>query len=211
MKRREWMKLLLMCMMAAVLVIGMSACGSSSQGSDEETAAQTQESEAAEDAETEAEAGSEDAETAGGSETAGQASPDFEAELADGTTLTLSEEEGKVILLNFWATWCNPCVEEMPALQHLYDDYNASEVQILAIDCAETKGEVDGFISDNGYTFPFAYDENGAIGELYPTNGIPYTVIIDQKGNIAETFIGSEGADAQYEKYKAAIDKLLGR
>ena len=206
MKRREWMKLLLMCMMATVLVIGMSACGSS--GSEDETAAQTEEaaeSEAAEDAETEAEAGSEDAAAEA------EKAPDFEAELADGTTLTLSEEEGKVILLNFWATWCNPCVEEMPALQHLYDDYNASEVQILAIDCAETKGEVDGFISDNGYTFPFAYDENGAIGELYPTNGIPYTVIIDQKGNIAETFIGSEGADAQYEKYKAAIDKLLGR
>ena len=206
MKRREWMKLLLMCMMATVLVIGMSACGSS--GSEDETAAQTEEaaeSEAAEDAETEAEAGSEDAAAEA------EKAPDFEAELADGTTLTLSEEEGKVILLNFWATWCNPCVEEMPALQHLYDDYNASEVQILAIDCAETKGEVDGFISDNGYTFPFAYDENGAIGELYPTNGIPYTVIIDQEGNIAETFIGSEGADAQYEKYKAAIDKLLGR
>ena len=79
MKRREWMKLLLMCMMAAVLVIGMSACGSSSQGSDEETAAQTQESEAAEDAETEAEAGSEDAAAEA------EKAPDFEAELADGT------------------------------------------------------------------------------------------------------------------------------
>ena len=196
MKRTELIRLIIISMMAVIFAIGMTACGNKSAEQDQtETEAVTEAEEAAGDAD---------------SEQAGETAPDFEAELADGTTMTLSEAEGKVVLLNFWATWCGPCVEEMPAIQKLYDDYNATKVQILAVDCAETRGEVDTFIREQGYTFPIVYDEDGSIGSLYPTTGIPYTVIIDANGKVVQTFLGSDGADAQYEKYKAAIDKALG-
>ena len=196
MKKREWVRLLMICMLAVVLVIGMSACGNKSDSSQEAT--DTEQA-----AEEQAAAEDETAET-------GDKAKDFEAELVDGTTFSLSDAKGKVVLLNFWATWCEPCKEEMPAIQKVYDDYMPSEVQVLAVDCAETKGEVDTFLDDAGYTFPVAYDEDGTIGALYPSSAIPFTVIIDKEGKIAETFVGSEGADAQYDKFTNVIDKLLG-
>ena len=120
----------------------------------------------------------------------------------------MSENSGEVILLNFWATWCGPCRDEMPAFEKLHREYG-DKVQILAVDCAESRDEVDQFISDTGYTFPIAYDEDGSISELYPTDGIPYTLVIGRDGNIKAYYLGSEGADAQYEKYKSSIEEAL--
>ena len=199
MKKREWVRLLMICMLAVVLVIGMNACGNKSDSGQEAT--DTEQAAATEEAQ---------ADTDQKDEMIGEAAADFEAELADGTTFSLSDAKGKVVLLNFWATWCEPCKEEMPAIQKVYDDYMPSEVQVVAVDCAETKNEVDTFLDDAGYTFPVAYDEDETIGSLSPSRAIPFTVIIDQEGNIAETFVGSHGADAQYEAFTAAIEKLLG-
>lgn len=142
----------------------------------------------------------------------GDEAPDFEAELAGGGTFKLSDADGKVVLLNFWATWCGPCCEEMPAFERLYKEYDADEVQILAVNVAEPKSDLDRFIEDNGYTFPIAYDEEGIItADLYPTEGIPYTVVIGKDGTITETFVGASSADAQYKIYKKAIDEALAK
>lgn len=140
----------------------------------------------------------------------GDTAPDFTAELSDGSIFTLSEQSGKVVLLNFWATWCGPCVGEMPAFEKLHKEYG-DEVVILAVNCLEDKDTVDRFISDNGYTFPIAYDEEGSINMKYPTDGIPYTLVIGIDGSVHKIYVGAADADTQYQEYKSAIDTVLGR
>ena len=140
--------------------------------------------------------------------TVGNTAPDFTAELADGGSFTLSEQTDKIVLLNFWATWCGPCVGEMPAFEKLAEEYK-EEVAVLAVNCMEDEGTVNQFIKENGYTFPIAYDEKGTINEKYPTDGIPYTLIISKDGVVKRIFVGAKDADAQYEEYKNAIEEVL--
>ncbi|MCM1170646.1 MAG: TlpA family protein disulfide reductase [Clostridium sp.] len=139
----------------------------------------------------------------------GDAAPDFTAEMTDGTTFVLSEQRDKVVLLNFWATWCGPCVKEMPAFEKLNSEYG-QEVVILAINCMEDKDTVNKFISDNEYTFPFAYDTEGEIARKYPSDGIPYTLVIGRDGLVKNIYLGAFDADKQYEEYKTAIEAALG-
>lgn len=137
----------------------------------------------------------------------GDTAPDFTAALADGSEFTLSDEQGKVILLNFWATWCGPCVREMPAFERLKEDYGEN-VAILAVNCMEDAGTVAAFIEENGYTFPIAIDEEGTVSMKYPTQGIPYTLVINGDGIIQNIYMGAADADTQYKEYKSAIDAV---
>lgn len=137
----------------------------------------------------------------------GDSAPDFTANLADGNTFTLSEQQGKVVLLNFWATWCGPCVREMPAFEKLHTEYGDDAV-ILAVNCLEDTDTVDAFITENGYSFPIAYDTDGSVNMRYPTQGIPYTLIIDGEGIIQKIYVGAADADTQYQEYKGAIDEI---
>lgn len=138
----------------------------------------------------------------------GDTAPDFTAQLADGGSFTLSEQNDKVVLLNFWATWCGPCVGEMPAFEKLVGEYQ-EEAAILAVNCLEDEGTVNQFIKENGYTFPIAYDEKGTINAKYPTSGIPYTLVIGKDGVVKKIFVGAQDADAQYKEYKNAIEEVL--
>ena len=135
------------------------------------------------------------------------AAPDFTAPLNNGKTFTLSEHKDQVVLLNFWATWCPPCVGELPAFEQLKND-QIDGLEIVAVNCAESKRTVDSFIAQNGYTFQFAYDENGAVGALYPTDGIPYTLVI-KDGKIVKTFLGAPRDP--YNEYKNAVLECLGQ
>ena len=138
----------------------------------------------------------------------GDSAPDFTVETADGGTFVLSEHSGKVVLLNFWATWCGPCVREMPAFEKLHSDYG-EDVAILAVNCMEDKDTVNQFIFDNGYTFPIAYDLEGTTSMKYPSDGIPYTLVIDRDGIVRDIYLGARDADEQYEEYKSAIEAAL--
>ena len=137
----------------------------------------------------------------------GDEAPDFTAELADGSTFTLSNQKGKVVLLNFWATWCGPCVNEMPAFERLHSEYG-DEVAILAVNCLEEKETVNRFIADENYTFPIAYDVEGSINGKYPSDGIPYTLIIDKEGVVKKIYVGAADAETQYQEYKSAIEEV---
>ena len=134
--------------------------------------------------------------------------PDFTAELVGGGSFSLSENRGKVVLINIWATWCGPCVEEMPAFEKLNGEYG-DDVKIICVNYKKKKKSVDRFVSENGYTFPVAYDEDGAINGLYPTDGIPYTLVIGKDGKVKNSYVGSSGMEEQYRTYKAAIDAAL--
>lgn len=140
----------------------------------------------------------------------GDKAPDFTADTVSGEKFTLSENSGKVVLINFWATWCGPCVGEMPAFERLNKEYG-DDVEILCVNCVESNDTVDAFVKENGYTFPIAYDPEGEINYKYPTQGIPYTLVIGKDGIISAIYIGSEGEEEQYQKYKSSIDEALAK
>ena len=134
----------------------------------------------------------------------GNKAPDFTAELIDGSTITLSDLKGKPVIINFWATWCGPCVREMPAFERLKEDFG-DEIGIIAVNCGDDADTVKDFASENSYTFPIALDESYEVTMLYPTNSIPYTVVVDANGKITHISAGAADADTMYEKYKEAL------
>lgn len=140
--------------------------------------------------------------------TEGEAMRDFTAELINGDSFTLSDHKGKVILLNFWATWCGPCVGEMPAFTALKEQYG-DDLVLLAVNSGEEKSIVTKFLLNNGYTFPVALDPDYAVSSIYPSDGIPYTVIFDTEGNVAHIQVGAGSAEQMYLYYSQLIDELL--
>ena len=138
----------------------------------------------------------------------GDAYRDFTTTLVDGSEFTLSDQEGKVILLNFWATWCGPCVGEMPAFTRLVETYG-EDLALLAVNCGEDEETVRSFLEKNEYTFPVALDPEYAVCLLYPSEFIPYTVIIGTDGKVAAIETGADDADTMYAYYCETIDGLL--
>lgn len=132
----------------------------------------------------------------------GVEAPDFEIQLTDGETFKLSDQRGKVVLMNIWATWCGPCVAEMPDINRLAEDYK-DELVVIGVNCGEPEQTVVDFVEENGYSYLFAADPDYMIsGMLYPTQAIPYTVIIDGNGFVHEVVRGG-GQDmySVFEEY----------
>jgi len=109
----------------------------------------------------------------------------------DGKAHSLSDYRGRVVFLNFWATWCPPCRGEMPSMQKLYLSWDQEKYVMLAVNLRDSKDTVSAFASQNGYTFPILLDETGAVGSQYQVSGIPTTIIIDEKGNVLHRTVGS--------------------
>ena len=115
--------------------------------------------------------------------TSGQA-PGFTLDSLDGGTITLGDLEGQVVVLDFWAVWCRPCVEAMPHLQRLHERYADQGVVVLAINVEEDRGEVAEFVADHGYTLTVLFDSNGRVAGAYGVVGIPHTVVVDREGEV---------------------------
>jgi len=131
--------------------------------------------------------------------------PDFEMTFSDGETASFADYHGKKILLNFWATWCGPCVGEMPAFQRLAEEY-PDDLMILAVNCGESRETVQKFMEDNSYTFPVVTDEEGDIQALFGgITSIPLTVIVDEEGCVVTSHLGASDADTMYETYKESL------
>jgi peroxiredoxin len=114
----------------------------------------------------------------------GDLAPDFDLATLDGGRVKLSDFRGKAVLLNFWASWCGPCAEEMPALERLYDNLRARGFTVLAVGVEDPAEELRKFSQKFGLGFPVLIDADGKVRERYKIEGFPETVLIDPEGKI---------------------------
>ena len=119
--------------------------------------------------------------------------PEFELTSLDDDTVTLSDLRGKVVLLNFWASWCPPCRSEMPAMQKIYTAFGPDEFVILAVNNLQQDGlaEAQKFIAERNLTFPTLLDTDGQVSAAYQIRSLPTSFFIDQEGLIREIVIGA--------------------
>lgn len=121
----------------------------------------------------------------------GDKAPDFTVEMIDGSSMTLSQLKGKVVVVNFWATWCPPCREELKHVQaEIIDRFKGEKFVFLPISRGEAAKTVKAFLEKAGYKFPVGLDPKQAIYKLFASNYIPRNFVIDKKGNIAYLSVG---------------------
>ena len=108
----------------------------------------------------------------------------------NGKTHSLSDYRGKIVLLNFWATWCKPCTTEMPAMQACYDRLRDKGFVVLAVNELEDEAKVREHIKTHGHTFPVLMDKDNRVANQYGVFGLPVSVFIDEKGMIQEYIKG---------------------
>ena len=121
----------------------------------------------------------------------GVPAPNFTLPDLDGKMINLADYKGKVVLLNIWATWCAPCVKEMPSMEKLYQELKDEGLEILAVSIDETGSEaVRPFMEKHKLNFPALTDTEGKTKTLYQTTGVPESFIIDRDGIIVEKIIG---------------------
>ena len=121
----------------------------------------------------------------------GDLAPDFQLEDTKGNKVTLSDLRGKVVLVNFWATWCPPCIEEMPSMERLNEVIAGDDFVMLAINTEENgRSVVPAFLEKTPYTFPILYDDKGVVQKSYGVFKFPESFIIRKDGTVAEKIIG---------------------
>jgi len=118
--------------------------------------------------------------------------PDFQLATSDGSTMHLSDLRGKVVLLNFWATWCPPCKAEMPDLDAIHREYGPEhDFTVVGVNVGGEEAEVNAFAKQHGITFPLLLDTNGSVtNNSYNIRSLPTSLIIDRAGNIRDAWIG---------------------
>ena len=126
----------------------------------------------------------------------------------DGNTIRLTDFQGKVVFVNFWATWCIPCRLEMPAMERLYREFKGQGLVILAVNVQERPGPVRTFVRELELTFPVVLDSKGAAAMAYAVRGLPATYLIDRNQVIVGRAIGAREWDSK--DGRAYIRALLG-
>lgn len=123
----------------------------------------------------------------------------------DGNEVSVDEFEGKVVLIDFWETWCGPCLQVFPAMQDLREEH-PDKFEVLAVTVGLNEGPEDArqFAERNDYDFQFLYDENDVFERL-GGQGIPFKVFVDPDGKLITIEMGSYGSEADYEKTKELI------
>ena len=120
----------------------------------------------------------------------GMQAEDFQLADLDGKTQSLSQYRGKIVLVNFWATWCKPCTTEMPAMQAIYDKLRNKGFVVLAVNELEDDAKVREHIKQYGHTFPVLMDHDNKVANQFGVFGLPVSVFIDQEGRVQEYIKG---------------------
>lgn len=144
--------------------------------------------------------------------------PDFTLTDQNGNTHTLSDYKGQVVFLNFWATWCGPCKQEMPDIQAMYEEFNQNNDDVVILGVANPKTdevpynqdgtieEVTQFLSDNGYTYPVVMDTTGEIFASYGVTAFPTTFMIDKEGNVFGYITGTLTDSLMHDIVQQTLD-----
>ena len=134
--------------------------------------------------------------------------PDFTLDVLGGGQIHLEDLRGKVVMLNFWGTWCPPCRAEMPAFEKVYQAYKDRGVEVLAINAADQDSEADviAFVEEYNLTFPILLDRTGADNNSYLVRGLPSTYFIDQEGVIRSVILGGPMSEALIQ---SKIEEIL--
>jgi peroxiredoxin len=138
----------------------------------------------------------------------GKAAPDFELTLLDGKRFRLTEARGRVIVLDFWATWCGPCIQAMPLVDAAVRDFADQGVQLVAVNLEETPKKITSMLERHKLDMTVALDRDGAVAGKYSATAIPQTVIIDRDGKIARLFVG--GGPQVGDQIRDALRAVLG-
>ena len=133
--------------------------------------------------------------------------PDFTLKSRSGENIKLSELRGEVVMLNFWASWCAPCRQEMPLLEALYKKYSDLGFTILAVNVEEDSSKADILLKDIPVTFPVLFDNTNQVTKLYKVVAMPSTVIIDRDGNMRYLHRGY--LPGYEEEYKKQVSELI--
>jgi peroxiredoxin len=142
-----------------------------------------------------------------GSGLTGQQAPDFALKSSGGENLRLSEYRGDVVMVNFWATWCGPCRQEMPLLDELYTRYQRVGFTLLGVNIDDDSRKAMNMVSELGVNFPVLFDSRKEVSKLYQVDAMPVTVIIDREGNIR--FVHQGYKPGYEEHYLDEIRALL--
>jgi thiol-disulfide isomerase/thioredoxin len=147
----------------------------------------------------------------------GAAAPEFELSrlqsaegVADderGSKLALSSLAGRVVLINFWATWCEPCEREMPAMERLYQALAGEQFELIAVAIDDEPAQVQAFQDRYQLSFPIVFDPSQSVYGSYQTMGVPESLLIDREGHIVERYVGPREWDAV--EYVERIRELI--
>ncbi len=132
----------------------------------------------------------------------------FTLKSADGENLRLSEQRGQVVLINFWASWCGPCRQEMPKLDALYRKYQALGFTVFGINVEQDRTQADRVLRDIPVSFPVLFDDDNGVSQQYGVDAMPMTVLVDRSGDVRFLHRGYKpGYEAEYERQIRALVK----
>jgi peroxiredoxin len=137
----------------------------------------------------------------------GETAPDFTLKSMSGQNFNLTEQRGNIILINFWASWCGPCRQEMPVLQELQDKYQDLGVQVWGINVEQENQAGRDFLANLDLSFSIFFDETNKLSEAYNVEAMPTTVIVDRDGIVRYVYRGFKKGYGK--KYAKAIKKLI--
>jgi thiol-disulfide isomerase/thioredoxin len=138
----------------------------------------------------------------------GQPAPDFALRSMKGPSMRLSEHLGEVVLINFWATWCGPCRQEMPLLDAIYTKYQRAGLIMLGINIDDDQGDAVEMAKTLKVSYPVLFDDRKDVSRAYQLGSMPLTVLVDREGVVR--FV-SDGFKPGYEKvYAEKLRELLG-
>jgi peroxiredoxin len=126
----------------------------------------------------------------------GGKAPDFKLAARGGSQISLSQYKGQVVMINFWATWCGPCRQEMPLLEDIYKKYNKMGFVLLGVNVEPDSKAADAWLAKQPpVTFPILYDTESTVTGLYAVNSMPSTIIVDRKGVVRLVHRGYKPGD----------------
>jgi peroxiredoxin len=135
------------------------------------------------------------------------AAPDFTLKAQSGKAVTLAQFKGQVVMLNFWASWCGPCRQEMPLLDSIYKKYNKVGFTMIGVNVEPDSKAANDWLKQTPVSFPILYDTDSKVSTLYDVAGMPSTVVIDRKGNVRMIHRGYKPGDE--EEYLSSIRSLM--